>query len=1186
MKAFLRGDFGGAIEHFESQLAAPACVGKDRAVVYSNIAAAQFGECLSYFGCFRGCVWMVLVEMVLTLYMYVPALELHRKAIKSCTSAIECDKFCVSAHIIHGKSLLAQGKADQAAFVWRSALDSIMNAADDGEASTVSASSIMELKQLLISVASTSTVPAAPIQAPTPASSALQSPPPAASATSASHSRQESSSPTISGSCGQQVNSNDAAPPIECSINLEDADFIDGDQFIHASKSNDGEECTGKCAASCSTDENDAVDDATQSGLKQGQQSKSAKKRSKKKAACNSGATNACSGQTSPAPIGTNLNNRKIIERLHADCITDSSTAIIIRAANGNIARSCGDSLLDDLITYGYLQVNSGKLDVATKLFTELLSYRNDIGAVYLGLGSAQAMQRNYCEAITSFSRCIKTDPLNADAWKRRGQTKAANGNHLEGLEDLTHAISLEPDAETYNQRGLVYHKTSNFRRALADFRYVENQQLQHKVAKTGTIYNNIGMCEAQLGNIDAAISAYKIGITVDPNLVETYINLAQMYKEFGSWQESERIFLHVARSLDSNNSCPQCYTAYSLLLYALGRPRDALTESLKATRIVSKLNMAPTTNINNYLQSAACAQSLGRFKDAIAYWDQALALDAKHWCWFQREICICYWHLQDKKFDAFNLDNEIEPMLKYGWCKRLLKSQGFVMYSLVEGSKYECLSVPTAPDCGAALSTLISATECSSNSKFDQRLVRSKLLADTAPFECWVQQNCQGFLPNQRQRVMFQLAVQQMAQALRVHVESVKNSGPGLQVNDCASSLEAHSLGPKNRLMHNIGASGLTCSSSSSSSSTNKRGGAEPQHEFNWRDFFDVAVRWRQISEMNDPVWWIDRLPYGAFDEGFGLQTPIVNGQLKTIRYYSYYPRALQLVKHRLTKDKYYFNAASNKTTLTERQCAQIASAGSLEELYDSLREDFYVIHRCRSKSQPSLILEGTRLTLVRHDPDGYEFTIRTPGTPARWTHYAKDLQTCFQTVVDALASYSSQASSSVDPQQGQPQKWSDIKNVVLQLYYYWVTFAPLTRGTAVCGYMCILGALQSCGLTLSLANNVSSGGGRAGTDGGWPKDIQLDWEAIFADSCEEFVATASGWFDLAVSTVPFMTSFTAAELEATNSSTSQPSGVLAQQATESLNSSSDIMLVSVEEAVNSIREMIEIINMGSEMI
>ena len=31
-------------------------------------------------------------------------------------------------------------------------------------------------------------------------------------------------------------------------------------------------------------------------------------------------------------------------------------------------------------------------------------------------------------------------------------------------------------------------------------------------------------------------------------------------------------------------------------------------------------------------------------------------------------------------------------------------------------------------------------------------------------------------------------------------------------------------------------------------------------------------------------------------------------------------------------------------------------------------------------------LVMEGTRLTIVQHDPDGFEFTIRTPGTPERW--------------------------------------------------------------------------------------------------------------------------------------------------------------------------------------------------------
>ena len=28
-------------------------------------------------------------------------------------------------------------------------------------------------------------------------------------------------------------------------------------------------------------------------------------------------------------------------------------------------------------------------------------------------------------------------------------------------------------------------------------------------------------------------------------------------------------------------------------------------------------------------------------------------------------------------------------------------------------------------------------------------------------------------------------------------------------------------------------------------------------QHEFGWRDFVDISVKWRQVSEPNDPVFW-----------------------------------------------------------------------------------------------------------------------------------------------------------------------------------------------------------------------------------------------------------------------------------------------------------------------------------------
>ena len=54
--------------------------------------------------------------------------------------------------------------------------------------------------------------------------------------------------------------------------------------------------------------------------------------------------------------------------------------------------------------------------------------------------------------------------------------------------------------------------------------------------------------------------------------------------------------------------------------------------------------------------------------------------------------------------------------------------------------------------------------------------------------------------------------------------------------------------------------------------------------HRFGWRDLFDIAVRWRQISEPLDSVWWIDLLKEESFREGFGSQTPMILGKIRDI--------------------------------------------------------------------------------------------------------------------------------------------------------------------------------------------------------------------------------------------------------------------------------------------------------------
>jgi hypothetical protein len=79
-------------------------------------------------------------------------------------------------------------------------------------------------------------------------------------------------------------------------------------------------------------------------------------------------------------------------------------------------------------------------------------------------------------------------------------------------------------------------------------------------------------------------------------------------------------------------------------------------------------------------------------------------------------------------------------------------------------------------------------------------------------------------------------------------------------------------------------------------------RGG---KHALGWRDVFDIAVRWRQVSEPNDPVWWIDRLVPEVGGRWFGsaVWSPVetYHGLGRVSRMGSGYKRLSSMVSSRL---------------------------------------------------------------------------------------------------------------------------------------------------------------------------------------------------------------------------------------------------------------------------------------------
>jgi len=221
-----------------------------------------------------------------------------------------------------------------------------------------------------------------------------------------------------------------------------------------------------------------------------------------------------------------------------------------------------------------------------------------------------------------------------------------------------------------------------------------------------------------------------------------------------------------------------------------------------------------------------------------------------------------------------------------------------------------------------------------------------------------------------------------------------------------------------------------------------------------------------------------------------------------------------------------------------------------------------------------PLVPLEGTRLTLVRApgQPDGFEFSIRTPVTPPRWEAFDAELGEAWGRLVDALAAVgrtggrrqgeeegASEAAAANGGGGGGGRSGGDgedgqaggplyaVARAALTCAFYWYNFMPLARGTAACGHAFVIGAMwaaaaeleeRGAGAAGAAADGAAAAAAAAGKSaapdaasaanpalspavrglptsllGPIPPDVQMDWEAILSPDPEAFVARVEGW-------------------------------------------------------------------------
>lgn len=134
------------------------------------------------------------------------------------------------------------------------------------------------------------------------------------------------------------------------------------------------------------------------------------------------------------------------------------------------------------------------------------------------------------------------------------------------------------------------------------------------------------------------------------------------------------------------------------------------------------------------------------------------------------------------------------------------------------------------------------------------------------------------------------------------------------------------------------------------------------------WRDMFDLAVKWRRIADPDQPVLWLDQMPARSLSRGFNNHINLIRGQVINMRYLEYFEKILHFIKDRIL----VYHGANNPKGLLEVREA-------LEKVHKV--EDLLPIMKFNTKTKDGFTV-NTKVPSLRDQGKEYDgFTITITG-------------------------------------------------------------------------------------------------------------------------------------------------------------------------------------------------------------
>jgi tetratricopeptide (TPR) repeat protein len=252
--------------------------------------------------------------------------------------------------------------------------------------------------------------------------------------------------------------------------------------------------------------------------------------------------------------------------------------------------------IVDSYINLAICYLKMGKLGDAENHLIQAAELAPDhpdliynLGVVYLEMGKHE-------KATEQFRRCLDVDGLAPDARMGLGLCYAGMNRRKEALGEFEEVAKIRPsDPQVWYNIGVLSFELRDFERSKEAFQKAENlgykgggiREFLKAIAGMRTrearMAYNEGVSHQEAGRYEEALSSFEKALELDPNLKETYLNMAFCLSQLG---RSDRAVETLKRALEIDRDFFEANFNLGVIYLETGRPKKAIAPLRKAVRL------------------------------------------------------------------------------------------------------------------------------------------------------------------------------------------------------------------------------------------------------------------------------------------------------------------------------------------------------------------------------------------------------------------------------------------------------------------------------------------------------------------------------------------------------------------------------------------------------------------------